>query len=175
MNLFEEDTISVQGKKQASEHIIKRYGDFGWQLTEKKDDKLYGDVVHMKFTRPHFIENKDELQLLQVRLEIAYNKTGKLARKSTARTAVLSTVSAILAAAFAAGGIVLILLLGGLIPLICGSVLCAVGAVIAVVGGIFSHRVYKKDKTKFALLIEKEVEKIENLCKCAKELRGEHE
>ena len=81
MELFEKDFIKVKSKREAAEHLERCYGDFGWSLTEKKDDKLYYDTVHMAFSRPHGMPYKDELQLLQVRLELAFNKTGKYARK----------------------------------------------------------------------------------------------
>lgn len=174
MDLFDNDFITVTGRKQASEHIIKRYGDFGWKLTETKEDKLYGDILHMSFTRPHVIENKDELQLLQVRLEIAYNNTGKLARKSRYRTSLLVTLTALIVTAFLVGGVFMILN-GGLLPLIFGSIACALGVVMATVGGISASRIGKKDKAKYTRLIEKEVEKIEDLCRQARTLRGGYE
>ena len=175
MNIFEEDTISVKSKKQAAEHIERRYGDFGWTLTRKEDDGLYEDVTHMTFTRPHFLENRDELQLLQVRLEIAYNNMGKLSLKSRLRASLYTSLFGLLCAAFAAGGVVLILLIEGLMPIIFGSLLCAVGVAAGVFGGVLSHRVYKKDKKKYGLLIEEQLETIESLCKKARALRGEDE
>ena len=174
MDLFDNDFITVTGKRPAAEHIIKCYGDFGWKLTECKDDKLYGDIVHISFTRPHAIKNKDELQLLQVRLEIAYNNTGKFARKVNKRTVYLFALVALLTAAFVAGGVFTILN-GGLLPIIFGSVACAWGAFFATAGGICAGRVYKEDKIKYAGLIEKEVEKIEDICNKARALGGEYE
>ena len=174
MDLFENDLITVTGKRQASAHIIKRYGDFGWKLTECKDDKLYADIVHISFTRPHSIQNKDELQLLQVRLEIAYNNTGRLARKVNNRAALLFSLAFLLTAAYVVGGVFMILN-GGLLPIIFGSIACALGAVFATVGGIFADRVHRKDKVKYSRLIENEVQKIEDLCSKARALRGEYE
>ena len=175
MSIFEEDTISVKSKKQAAEHIVRRYGDFGWTLTKKEDDRLYEDVTHMTFTRPHFLENRDELQLLQVRLEIAYNNMGKLSSKSGLRTSLFSCLFALLSAALIAGGVALFLLLEGLLPIIFGALLCTVGVAAGVLGGLFSRRVYKKDKVKYGLLIQGQLETIEGLCKRARELRGEDE
>lgn len=175
MNVFEEDTISVKSKKQAAEHIVRRYGDFGWTLTEKEEDSLYEDVTHMTFTRPHFIKNRDELQLLQVRLEIAYNNMGKLSSKSRLRTSLFSSLFALLCAALIAGGIAVILLLDGLLPIISGALLCAAGVAAGVLGGLVSHRVYKKDRQKYGLLIQGQLDTIDELCKKARELRGEDE
>ena len=175
MNIFEEDTISVKSKKQAAEHIVRRYGDFGWKLTEKNDDRLYEDVTHMTFTRPHFLENRDKLQLLQVRLEIAYNNMGKLSSKSRVRASLFSSLFALLCVSCVAGGLVLILLLDGLLPIIFGSLFCVVGLAVCVLGGIFSHRIYRKDKKKYGLLIQEQLETIDGLCRQARSLRGENE
>ncbi len=174
MDLFDNDFLSVTGKRQASEHVIKRYGDFGWKLIEKKDDRFYGDTVHMSFRRPHFIKNKDELQLLQVRLEIAYNNTGKLARKINTRAALSVIATTLVAAAFIVGGVFMILN-GVLLPIIFGSMACAFGLAAAAFGGICAKRIRKKDKAKYGRLIDAEVEKIEELCRRARELGGEYE
>lgn len=174
MDLFEKDFISVKGKKQAAEQIIARYGDFGWELVERYDDKLYCDITHMSFTRPHLIENKDELQLLQVRLEIAFNNTGKYAQKAKSRALIFGNIFGLLAAAFAVCGVVLFLLVEGVLPIVFGSIMCFFGVVIGVAGGIVGYLMYKKDKRKYALLIQEEVKKIDGLCLTARALRGEN-
>ncbi len=175
MDILNYDYITVTGKIQAADHIIERYGDFGWQLTERKDDKLYCDVTHMSFTRPHKMEHKDELQLLQVRLEIAYNTAGKYAHKISQRATLLGNAVGLLAAGFTVSGVVLLLLVGGLVSLICGPVLMVTGVVCGVVGALISYKLYKKDKKKYAALIKAENEKIDALCSKAKRLRGADE
>lgn len=174
MNIFENDTISIRSKKQAAEHIERRYGYFGWSLAEKKDDRLYGDITHMTFTRPHFIEHKDELQLLQVRLEIAYNDMGRFSYKRGLRASLFGSFSGLLAAAFVAGGILLFLLLGGVWPQVAGSLACACGVALGIICGIFTPRIYEKDKHKYNLLIEERYKKIEELCNRARALRSEN-
>lgn len=172
MNIFEEDTIQIKSKKAAAEHIIKRYGDFGWKLIEDRDDDLYFDVKHLTFTRPHFIGNRDDLQLLQVRLEIAYNNMGKFSHKKNVRASLFGSFFALLSLGLVAGGVCLLLLLKGLLPIIFGSVMCAAGVAAGIFCGLFTDRIYKKDKVKYACLIEKEVQRIEELCKRARALRG---
>ena len=173
--IFENDTISVKSKKQAAEHIIERYNHFGWTLIEKKDDRLYENITHLTFTRPHFIENRDYLQLLQVRLEIAYNKMGRLSYCIPVRTALVASLLGLLAAGCIAGGVILLLLLDGLISVISGAVLCATGTVSGAICAVSAPRMYRKDRDKYSLLIDEQVQKIDELCKRATELRGEHE
>ncbi len=174
MDLFESDYITVTGKINAADHIIANYRDFGWTLTERRDDKLYCDVTHMSFTRPHFIENKDELQLMQVRLEIAYNTAGKYSHKTVSRAVSLGNLAGLIAILLTVGG-VLLMLSEALLSYIFGPVLCAVGVAEAVVGELIAYRVYKADKKKYSLLIKQESQKIESLCTRARELRGVNE
>ena len=173
--IFESDTISIKSKRQASEHIIERYGDFGWSLSERKEDKLYSDIVHLTFTRPHCIKNKDKLQLMQVRLEIAYNTMGRLSCKIPVRSSLFVGLSGLLSAGLVACGVIAFLFLEGLFAVISGAVLCALGLTAGILCMLFTNRIYKKDKEKYSLLIEKQVDKIDGLCRKARILRGEDE
>lgn len=174
MDIFDTDYIKVSGKIQAADHIIERYGDFGWTLTERKDDKLYCDVTHMSFSRPHFIENKDELQLLQVRLEIAYNNTGKYTRKMSSRAVAIGNILGLIAILLTVGG-VLLLLTNGILPLVFGCIQCVLGVAAGVAGALIGYKIYKRDKKKYVPLIKAELENINSLCRRARELRGVNE
>lgn len=173
MELFENDYISITGKRAAAEHIEKCYGDFGWSVKEKSDDKLYDDTVHMTFSRPHDIPHKDELQLLQVRLEIAFNKTGKYKERKKFGALISLNFYLIAAIIFACCGVCLIVFDGSLLPLIFGSALFAVAAAALVSGAFVTVSVYKSDKAKYDLLIAEVAEEISGLCKAAKDLRGD--
>ena len=175
MNLFENDTISVKSKKSASEHIIGRYGDFGWTLIKREDDKLYENISHLTFTRPHCVKNKDKLQLLQVRLEIAYNDMGRYSHKISVRTALFGSLFGLLSAGLCAGGVLLFLLIEGLLPIIFGALTCALGIAVGIFCAKFCNRVYKRNKDKYSRLIEEQVKKIDGLCSTARILRGEDE
>ena len=70
--LFSDDKLSVAVKADASDEIKRAYCTFGWKLEDEYDDGNYRDIIHMEFSRPHFIKGKDRLQLLQVR----YPSTG---------------------------------------------------------------------------------------------------
>lgn len=174
MDLFDNDYINLKAKKQAAEHLISCYADFGWSLTERKDDKIYGDTVHMTFTRPHIIENKDELQLLQVRLDIAFNNTGKFARKPKSGLALRVTLITLIAALFIGLGLFFVIM-DPLTIFWGGWLFWGAGAAVAISGSILTKRSYKIDKKKYALLVELEIKRIGDICKKAKALRGEHE
>lgn len=171
---FENDTISVKSKRSASEHIIGCYSDFGWTLEKKEDDKLYDNIIHLTFTRPHFIENRDELQLLQVRLEIAYNAMGTLSAKIPRRASLFGILFGLLALCYTALGVLMFVLVAGTLPVIFGVLSCAVAIVFGVSGAVVVRKTYKRDSGKYRLLIEEQVKRIEELCISARALRGEY-
>lgn len=175
MDIFTNDFINVQGRKQAKEHIISRYGDFGWQLVGQKDDRLYCDITHLSFTRPHFIENKDELQLMQVRLEVAFNKMGKYTRKITSRAVTAGNCFSLLAILSAVGGVLLFILGSGYLSLVFGSLLVVLGVALGVTGGFVGYRLYKSDKKRYTALINAQAAYIKRLCAAARRLRGADE
>lgn len=73
---YENDRIDVAVKRDKQEEFCRSYREFGWELAESRPDARYGNIVHLVFRRPHALPNKDALQLLQVRLEIVWNKIG---------------------------------------------------------------------------------------------------
>lgn len=172
MELFENDYISITGKKAAAEHIEKCYGDFGWSLKEKKDDKLYGDTVHMTFSRPHNMPDKDELQLLQVRLEIAYNKTGKYNEKKKYGALICGNFYLFAALICICCGVCLMVFEKNLVTILSGSFLFAIAVAVIVFGAVVASDVYKRDRQKYDLLIDEVMEEIDELCAKAKKLRG---
>ena len=60
------DTLNLYVKKIKAEEIKERYKNFGWILFNEQENATYEDILDLTFTRPHKIENKDELQLMQV-------------------------------------------------------------------------------------------------------------
>lgn len=103
--LFSDDKLSVAVKADASDEIKRAYCTFGWKLEDEYDDGNYRDIIHMEFSRPHFIKGKDRLQLLQVRYEVALNFIARARRRVGARAAVIAALLILLGAALAAFGI----------------------------------------------------------------------
>ncbi len=175
MELFEKDFIKVKSKREAAEHLERCYGDFGWSLTEKKDDKLYYDTVHMAFSRPHGMPYKDELQLLQVRLELAFNKTGKYARKKPLNSLICAFFYFVSALLFVCCGALLILFKSDIALIISASLLFAATLFTIASGSFISLKIYRSDVKTYDDLIDKTIAEIEVLCKKARRLRGINE
>ena len=77
----EYDSLSVLIKKKESDAILGYYKSFGWEEYERREDKRYFDIIHIKLKREHKVANKDKLQLLQVELENSLNRFAVLRNK----------------------------------------------------------------------------------------------
>lgn len=80
------DTLTLYVKKSKSKDIISNYQKFGWVLVSQTENSRYEDIEDIMLERPHFVENKDELQLLQVYMEEKLNAIGKLERNKYPKT-----------------------------------------------------------------------------------------
>ena len=105
MKFMKNDTIQVAIKKQARNYVLRYYAAFGWEFVEEKEDTRYEDTAHLSFERPHYIDNKDDLHLLQAKLEIAMNKAGKYESRKNTRATIFGIMTGLLAAGFMAGGV----------------------------------------------------------------------
>ena len=82
------DSLTIYVKHQKKDEIIEYYKILGYTLCEVQENKRYEDIVDLTFTRPHKIENKDELQLLQVYMEEKLNEMAKLEKHKNSKTTI---------------------------------------------------------------------------------------
>ncbi len=170
MSIIQNDRIGLIVKRSSAVHIIGCYGAFGWTAEDGCEGGDSGRV-QLSFTRPHNIERKDELQLLQVRLEKSINETGKFSVRKMRRTLVFALSSLVFALACIACSVCFFMLFNGMPTVITGAVLCA-EAILSVAFAIpFSLSLYKRDKLRYGRLLEREFESIERICMAAIALR----
>jgi Flp pilus assembly protein TadB len=86
------DYIDLTSKIKSADELSKSYAVFGWEEIERYADKLYVDVVHLSFRRPHKIQNKDDLQYLQVTYERLFNERAVYEYKKHERSSLILTL-----------------------------------------------------------------------------------
>ena len=86
---YEYDHIALDVKREKAERFRRCCEEFGWEQEERRADRRYADIVHLRFRRPHVVAHKDALQLLQVRMEIAWNTVGRCESALSHRAAVV--------------------------------------------------------------------------------------
>ena len=170
--MTENDTVHLQSKKSAAETIKPGYADLGWRLINEREDGAYSDVVHLSFSRPHAIQNKDGLQLLQVRMDIAFNNMGDIVAKSKRRATYCGLFAAFSALFFTIEGAMLLAFYIGALSVALGAVSFAFAAASVGVGVLICVKIYKNDCAECKLKIEEEVKKFERLRRAARKLRG---
>ncbi len=167
-----EDVIRIKVRKDAAEYLTECYGDFGWRLKREEPARIGKKTAHLTFSRPHYIADKDDLQLLQVRLEAALNNTGIIAAAKFHKAIFTAISLALLSALFAAAGCLLLTVYENLyftaLGIIC--LVCAAASVISCI--IVTKRVYMRDKSDSKALVEQQSEKIEQIRSHARKLRG---
>lgn len=74
---MENDTISLMVDVSSLEEVKYYYSVFGWKISSEKRDAIFHRTYHIVFERDHFIDNKEELQLLEVEFESNVKKLNK--------------------------------------------------------------------------------------------------
>ncbi len=170
---YENDRIDVAVKRDKQEEFCRSYREFGWELAESRPDARYGNIVHLAFRRPHSLPNKDALQLLQVRLEIVWNKIGGCQAAARLRSALSLVFGGALFAALLAAGILLFVFGGAAWAYAVGGVCCGLGLVCGAGGAVLSRLFYVKDARRYGVIIGQAHRELESLCRKARALREE--
>lgn len=166
------DRLSVTLKLDKEPEMVERFGCFGWRQVERFDDRQYDDLVHIAFERPHKIDNKDELQLLQVNMESCVNKSAKLKKNKLAKTTIIGLIAGMIGCGMIAGGIVIAVLLHSILTIALGSVLAAAGLAEILICLPFLLKTAKKEQENFTIQYAQTVEETDKICNAAKALTG---
>lgn len=125
------DYLTISIKTAQLNSILECYRALGWQVFKSEDDRQYYDMKYISMRRPHKIENKDRLQLLQVRMETGVNQISAIYAKKHLKSGILFSVLTALGLALLAFGLWLIF--ESYAQIAWGIVCCVVaGALIAV-------------------------------------------
>lgn len=163
------ETLALTVKEDKADYIKECYPCFGWTLTEENADGNFFDLRHLSFQRPFLIENKDELQYLQVRMEMRFNRIETCQRKRFA----LSTAFFVLCALVGVG-----LLLFGLYFLIpnthpyIGTMLCVISAVLFIAMVVVGKNLIARENARYLRLVSEMEKEIIDFCEEAEALTG---
>ena len=170
---FDYDYIALDVKRAKAERFRRCCEDFGWEQVGRRADRRYADIVHLRFRRPHAVPAKDALQLLQVRLELAWNAVGRAESALAARTlAALLCLLFFAALSLAAGATLLALLWGTLWARVLGFVLAGLGLLCGAEGLHRLAGVTGGARKKHRDAIAAAREQIDALCAAARGLRA---
>ncbi|MCD8373443.1 MAG: hypothetical protein LUD27_09125 [Clostridia bacterium] len=171
-NYMSFDSLSIAVKAGAAEDMKTWYGAFGWNVEKEYGDKIYGDIVHMDFTRPHKIEHKDRLQLLQVRFEMLINLIARAGRRGNVKTGVTAAALFLLGAAIVVCGALLAIWSDNAFYLACGIIVIVAGILFWIVSYILCLHMRRNEKQKYSVLANVLKENIKNVVKEAASLTG---
>lgn len=164
------DYLYITVKKNRLERLKTHYRELGWEDTEMKEDARYDDITHISLRRPHKIENKDALQLLQVYLEAAWNKIGKLENNPRPKTLIFGLGIGLLSAALLIAGICLIFLPQLRTLIAWGAMLSALGIIAAGLCLSFTIVLFRREGKRSAKDLEAAKREIAAVCLRARAL-----
>lgn len=146
------DRLFVTVKLNKLDELEECYRALGWECVDSRDDSVYRGRVHLVYRRPHRIENKDKLQLLQVYLESALNDEGRLESRAMPLTAATGIITGFVTLALVALGLCLMYLLDNPVIYIAGIIFLTCSAAMLLLAVTVTLKVFfsenKRRKTK---------------------------
>ena len=143
------DYITIYVKKNMIDAVRKNYEILGWQILEEKENDNYEDIIDVTFFRPHKIENKDDLQILQVYTEDRLNKLAKLERDKYAKS-LISTLSIEIVAVFVLlYGINSLIKVWKFVSMLLSISAIVIGGAMVVLGFVLLPVIRKKEKANY--------------------------
>lgn len=128
LDYWNNDYLSLTVKENSVEEIVSSYGAFCWKEIERRADRQYSDVMHVTFTRPHKIENKDKLQFLQVCFEALINERSLINKRKHYKSQMMLSLVLTLGVGVLLGALALVFFLQNTLSIVLGSTLVALEA-----------------------------------------------
>ena len=166
------DTLKIYANKSKRDEIIYHYNLFEWEVYEEIDNARYEDTIDITFIRPHNIDNKDELQLLQVYMEERLNGIAKCDKDKYAISLAFSLSTGIIGLGFVVFSI--FAFLGYLLPMrnIVGIISMTLGVMLLTIFAVLLPTLIKKDRNKFDTNIARLNKEIDEICDRVTVLKG---
>lgn len=145
------DTLTLYVKKLKANEIIEYYKTFGWVLENETENKKYEDLIDLTLKRPHQIENKDELQLMQVYMEEKVNKIGKIEHHKHSKTTAFCLFFGVIGLFMLIVGVFSLLNIIKDVNFIVSIVFSVIGSVFSLLTAICTPIIYKKELLNFQI------------------------
>ncbi|MBE5733521.1 MAG: hypothetical protein E7347_00545 [Clostridiales bacterium] len=165
------DKLEIAVKTDKEKELIKDYSIFGYKVIERYPDKIYSNIAHVIFSRPHKIENKDDLQHLQIYYENYVNNLSELNKNKHSKSALFTFSALVCVLIFIAIGVTL-MLTKGLIGIVLGIIVCFISIFVAGKSFLRSKKIRKEEKKIYQAKFDEITTSIKSVLDIAKQLRG---
>ena len=165
----EYDSLSLALKANESQRMLSYYEAFGWEEYDSREDRRYFDIVHVKLKRKHKIENKDRLQLLQVKMENEVNRFAVDRKYKHSRSVSVGATLSVFS--IAAIGFSTFFIIRKLVIPLAVSV-GALGVVMPFITIPLVKKIVENEKKNYALKFKEMTSKISRIISEAKKLSG---
>lgn len=173
INNREFDVLNLYVKKDQAEKIIENYKIFGYEISEKIENKKYEDIYDLTLIRKHKIKNKDELQLLQVYMEENLNEQAKITKNKYSKTTIFALCFGVFGLIFIILGILNLINIFNFLNIISEIIILSFGGLCFLLGIIIIPKIYKNEKIDFCQNKKRLEKQLQIICEKATSLTGE--
>ena len=167
------DSLTLFVKESKVDEIVKHYKDFGWELIDKCENERYEDTIDLTFSRPHKINNKDEIQLRQVYMEEYLNALGKLDRHKHSKTTAIGLCMGSIIATLLVLGVWLLVAGNTTTTFVFGVVLLSLSLIFCVVEIFLLIKLFKKEKEYYIVESRRLEKEVNDICSKVRVLLGD--
>ena len=174
-NYRDYDYQAVVVKKDAENEVVSNYENFGWNVVKKSQHPRYENLIEVEMKRRHFIQNKDDLQFLQVNMENDIVVRGRLKKTKHSKSVITAITLSII------GGLMIVcclLMIFNVLPNLNIALSIAFGVagfIVLLAVPFLSYKIVKKENKIFNEREEELSKSIKNYVNEAIKLLGEQD
>jgi len=161
------DYLTVYVKKKSVNTIIKYYKMFKWKLKKQESNLRFKNVENLTFFRPHKIDKKDELQILQVDIETEIANIEKDEKYKYLKSTAIGSTLGLLGIIFFILSLYIITSVANIAWIFFGTFIGFVGVLFFGLTSYVTLKIRKKERMKFIVNKRKSRKTIINICETA--------
>lgn len=159
------DYMTIFVKRDRLEEVEKRYQVFLWEIVQVREHERFGNIVVVDLKRPHQVEQKDELQFLQVQMEFLLNGRAKCENNKHSKSTCFGLAFGLLCSIAIALSILMIERASNMTQIVLGSVFLVVSLVLIAVLTVLTLKMAKCEDMVCKRKVEIINQKLDEVCK----------
>ncbi len=158
------DYLTILVKRDKLEEVESRYKDFSWEILNEQEHERFGNIVVVELRRPHYIDNKDELQFFQVQMEFLLNSRAECEKKKHSKSKTFGLLFGLLSTLIFVLSVLVIINSTSIIQIVLGSVFGVIGLIFDIVVLKIVINIAKGEDIKFNEAYEKISKDLDAVC-----------
>ena len=172
-NIKDYDYQVVVVRKEVAQELINNYECFGWVVISRSQHNRYENLIEVEMQRNHFINNKDDLQFLQVNMESDVVKRGRLSKTKNSKSTIFGITLAVISAILLTLSVLMLFKVFSYNSLVLGIISGVVGILCSILIPFICIKMVRKENILYAEKHEYYTQSISQYVSIAKEILGD--